>query len=82
MTRNNRDKFEFFPEPFPNEEPEEIKPEQIFVDGSRPSLIFGEAHPLKSYSDILEKERDYRQEVSGYNVSGRGFNFHKIPDMV
>jgi len=52
--RNNRDKFEFFSESFPNEEPEEIIPEEIIVDRPRPSLKLIEEHPLKRYPDILE----------------------------
>jgi hypothetical protein len=53
----------FFPEPFPDKDPEEIETEQIFVDRSRPPLNHGEEHPLKGHPDILKNERDYSQQV-------------------
>ncbi|MFA4861742.1 hypothetical protein [Methanoregula sp.] len=38
VDRNKCNKLECLPNAFPNEQPEEIKPEQIFIDGSWSSL--------------------------------------------
>jgi hypothetical protein len=37
---------------------------------------------LKRHPYILEKERDYRQQVPDHNISGSGLGFHDIPHTV
>lgn len=65
---NDWGKFEFFANPLPNEQPEDIKLKQIFVDRSWLSLHLWEEPPLKNQSDILENERDNRQQVPDHNT--------------
>jgi len=61
----------FFPNPFPDEEPKEIKPKQIVVNRSGTTENTGQENPLKRHPDILVQERnDGKQVPYHFGING------------
>jgi len=69
--RTKSNGFGFFPDPDPDKKPEEIKPEQIFVNRSSITENTGQENPLTKHPDILVQTRDDGQQVPDRTVSGR-----------
>jgi len=61
----------FFQISSPDEKPEVIEPEQIFVNRSGTTENTGQDNPLNRHPDILARERDDGQQVPDCTVSGR-----------